>query len=80
MSEPVYQGYADGRRLAIIFRDTADDAFDPCPFCKGRHTHGAGDGHRLTHCGTGEFSEMVELGGVVLKKSDGYIIRTRRKI
>ena len=34
------------------FRSEAEGLdYDWCPYCRGWHTHGCGDGYRVAHCG-----------------------------
>jgi hypothetical protein len=62
---------------AVLRRDSERGETDPCPFCGRRHTHGDGDGHRVAHCSSAETRREIQVEGVTLRKSDGYIIRTR---
>jgi hypothetical protein len=69
----------DLRAYAVIRRDTENSETDYCPFCGKKHRHGKGDGHRGVHCSSPAAREEVQAGNVTLRKSDGYIIRTRWK-
>src|SRR3990167_2759068 len=50
---------------------------EPCPFCRCRHTHGLGDGHRVPHCilRQGVLAE-IKIGDIAFRQSDGYIVKT----
>ena len=51
----------------------------PCPFCRQRHEHGIGDGHRQPHCATSRAKASVSLlDGTNVYQKDGYIVRTRQ--
>jgi hypothetical protein len=62
---------------AVLRRDTETSETDHCPFCDKRHHHGAGEGHRVAHCSSSEFREEVKAGNIILRKIDGYILKTR---
>lgn len=74
-----------GKPHLVLWRETEDDSTIPCLFCGRNHIHGTDDGHRVTHCldayhakPKGVFFEEVKVGSIVLRRSDGYIIRTRK--
>ncbi len=68
------------RAYAVLRRDSEDSETDPCPFCGRRHTHGTGDGHRVSHCpDLGLRKEIKTKDGITLSQSDGYLIKTRWK-
>ena len=49
-----------------------------CPFCKQRHLHGMGDGHRSPHCADKHVKPKATLSdGITVFQKDGYIVRTR---
>ena len=71
-----YSVYATNNRGDIEVQTTLTT---PCPFCRARHEHGLGDGHRQPHCAQKRAKDRVVLSdGVVVFHKDGYIIRTRR--
>src|SRR5205823_5700827 len=51
----------------------------PCPFCRKKHIHGIGDGHRVPHCADRKKKPAATLSdGISVYHQDGYIIRTRK--
>lgn len=52
------------------------NGFIDCPFCKHKHGHGkAGqNGHRLSHCVTGEWKDISTEEGITIKKENGYYV------
>ncbi len=78
LDEPEYE-VIGVHAYAILRRDTEDSPTDHCPFCGARHIHGIGDGHRSAHCSSSETKEEIRAGNLIVKKSQGYIIRTRWK-
>jgi hypothetical protein len=82
-----YEVDSEGRKQAVIFRETERSSTYPCPFCGKKHFHGIGDGERVAHCvpprdrkgarkNKKYKSEVTAPDGTVLRKSDGYIVRT----
>lgn len=62
--------------ILILKRKTGEQKTFPCHFCGIKHLHGRGDGHRVAHCGTGEYDFFVIADdGTILYQSDGYIIK-----
>ena len=59
----------------ILARKTGYKETDKCPFCKKTHIHGTAEGHRVAHCSSESVAMCIAADGVVLKKSNGYIIR-----
>ena len=63
----------DGRKYPIIWRKKGSEWTDTCPFCRGEHVHGTGNGHRVAHC---ENDNTVVLSdGTLLSSVYGYILR-----
>jgi hypothetical protein len=55
-----------------------EDKTDVCMFCKKRHSHGDGDGHRLAHCDetSKSFTPEVTLrDGTTVRAEDGYVLK-----
>ena len=86
-----YEMY-NGNPVAILFRSKTKDRTEPCPFCAQTHKHGYPDGHRNDHCGDNITFRSTRWGlqevkltpdsiiaadGTILKRENGYIIRTR---
>lgn len=84
----------NGNPVAVLFRTGTTDKTEPCPFCAQVHTHGYPDGHRCSHCCDNITykrrrgfcfpvkltpDEITAADGTILKREDGYIIRTRSK-
>ncbi len=68
----------DGVPLAILWRDSEDSETDHCPFCGERHKHEGKDGHYEAVCAKAWLSHQRESKDcTILKREDGYIIRTR---
>jgi hypothetical protein len=57
----------------IAKRKKGTSKIDECPFCGEKHTHGLGNGHRLTHCSGNYFKEII-INGNVIKQERGYFI------
>lgn len=49
-----------------------------CPYCGRQHTHGKGDGHRLSHCSTGSAREIQLKDGTIVDENKGYYIKNKR--
>jgi hypothetical protein len=81
-SVPTYETI-QSRPYAVLWRDTPESKTDPCPFCGKEHIHSGGadgDGHRVAHCGKDNVREEAQAeDGTVLRRSHGYIIRSRRQ-
>ncbi len=86
-----YETYL-GNPVAVLFRKDNTSQTEPCPFCAQRHKHGYPDGHRNDHCGDNVTfkrtrwgyqevkltpDEIIASDGTILKRANGYIIRTR---
>jgi hypothetical protein len=68
----------DGVPLAILWRDSEDGETDHCPFCGERHKHEGKNGHYEAVCAKAWLSHQRESKDcTILKREDGYIIRTR---
>lgn len=74
---PEYE-ICNGIPYAILWRDAENASTDHCPFCGKRHTHGAGDGHKVVHCTSG-VKIILAKDGTNLIRDKGYIIRTREQ-
>ena len=46
-----------------------------CPYCGETHTHGRGDGHRLSHCDRSICHAEVEIDGHTFTAKDGYYLK-----
>ena len=72
-----------GKPYAILWRDPGKYGWDvpptdPCPFCRTRHNHSGGEGHRRSHCASAKVKPTFTCtDGTVVRARDGYIIRTR---
>ena len=71
--------FHDGKEYVVLWRDTEESPTEFCPWCGKRHTHGQGDGHRVTHCGFGQETFTRNSDGKVFNQSQGYIIKTKNK-
>jgi len=69
----------DGEEYVVLWRETEDSPTDFCPFCGKRHTHGKGDGHRVSHCAFDDDTFTRKSDGKIFKQSQGYIVKTKNK-
>lgn len=81
----------NGKTYPVLSRRDPSSKCSPCPFCKQRHTHGESDGHRIAHCANvvkvrgmkaavAEPADFAVLSnGQLVKRDDGYIVRTQRR-
>src|SRR5215475_7483518 len=80
--EPDYE-LLHGKPYAILWRDPGKYRWetpptDKCPFCRTRHNHSGGEGHRRSHCASGKVRPSFTCAdGTVVYARDGYVIRTR---
>ena len=71
----------NGVKYPIIWRKKGQKETDACPFCKCIHTHGIGEGHRVSHCGDSFNSERqmdsarLSDGTYIPPRLGGYILR-----
>ena len=70
----------DGIKYPIILRKKGNKETDQCPYCKQKHTHGIGEGHRIAHCGdTIESQKTMDSAllsdGTYVPPRRGYILR-----
>src|SRR6516225_4419345 len=71
-----------GKPYATLWRDPGKYWWetaptDLCPFCRTRHNHSKGDGHRRSHCATAKCKpSFMCTDGTVVYARDGYVIRT----
>src|SRR5262249_26981306 len=82
MNEPDYE-ILHGKARAILWRDQGRGGWDvpptdPCPFCRTRHNHSGGEGHRRAHCASAKMNPTFTCtDGTIVYATDGYIIRIR---
>lgn len=69
----------EGKEYVVLTRKTDNDKTIPCPFCKKRHTHGIGDGHRIVHCSTRDKIYTRPSDGKIFNQDDGYFIKTEQQ-
>ena len=66
--------------FAVLFRKTEKDFLESCVFCGENHKHGAGNGHRVAHCGNVPtwlvIDSDAQMKSIVVSNVDGYYIQT----
>ena len=62
-----------GEAIPILRIDRVTHKTQNCPFCGARHYHGAGTGHRITHC-VSPVSEYFTISGLRVRREAGYIL------
>jgi len=67
-----------GRAYAVLWREREGSKSVPCPFCGKGHTHGIGEGHRVTHC-INPVNQVEASDGTVLFRDNGYIVRNKER-
>ena len=70
--------WLNGKEYIVLWREKEKSETEFCPFCGKRHIHGKGDGHRVSHCTSGEDIFTRKSDGKVFKQSQGYIVRTKQ--
>ena len=74
----------NGISYPILWRKKGSTLTDKCKFCNTQHTHGEGEGHRVSHCtdtfnndGTVSFimSGYFATDGTYFSPKNGYILR-----
>jgi hypothetical protein len=60
-----------------VVRQNNKGIISKCPFCLKRHTHGVGDGHRLSHCSdySSTLVDVVIINKLICHRRNGYIIK-----
>lgn len=67
-----------GIKYPVLYRKNGEKETHTCPFCGNTHIHGIGDGHRNSHCASGEgrMEKVTLKDGTIALQDNGYILKT----
>lgn len=76
MKKIEYFMWSEKTPVLVLNRKSNMTQTEKCGFCGHKHEHGTDDGHRVAHCGDDAKIEITAHDGTILKRSNGYVIRT----